>query len=177
MFTREITFDPAFDKRDPDPKKNYGIHGVTMRAILKGEHGAVQFVLYTNWQLPHVTAEKFQREYEPINGDPHWMERPQPSDLGYHSPVPRYDGQAETSDCCDYLDGKPCYYDGSSLNAKPVFDRLLAEGSKGLWEALEAYYARIFEAEPKPTEEKTWDETGGFGEVLSVFKKAVDNAS
>jgi hypothetical protein len=175
MFTREIVFDPAFDKRDPDPKKNYGIHGVTLRFILKGELGVVCFVLYTNWQLPHITAEKQMRQYEAIGGDPHWMERPQPVDLGYHSPVPRYEGQ-EPREACDYLDGKPCYFDGSGLNAQPVFERLLAEGDKGVWDALEAYYARVFEAEAKPTGEKTWDEVPGFGEVLSELKKVVDNA-
>ena len=56
MFTKEITIAPAYDKRNIDPKKNYGgIHGCEMRFVLKGECGAVQFVLYTNWQLPHLT--------------------------------------------------------------------------------------------------------------------------
>lgn len=42
----EIT--PAWDKRDPDPKKNYGIHGCELRMYLKGELGTVQFIVYTN---------------------------------------------------------------------------------------------------------------------------------
>lgn len=28
---------------------------------------------------------------------------------------------------CPYLDGKPCYYDGSGLNAEPVFDILVKD--------------------------------------------------
>lgn len=29
---QEITqFTPAYDKRDPDPKKNFGVHGVSLR--------------------------------------------------------------------------------------------------------------------------------------------------
>ena len=51
-----VKFYPAFDRRK-DPKGNYGIHGVDMRMILKGDKGAVQFVLYTNWHLPHVQEE------------------------------------------------------------------------------------------------------------------------
>src|SRR5690554_1678397 len=56
-----VTFEPAWDKRDPNPAKNYGVHGVELRMVLKGEKGAVQFVLYTGWQLPHVTKENDER--------------------------------------------------------------------------------------------------------------------
>jgi hypothetical protein len=57
VLERITEFAPAFDKRDPDPKKNYGIHGVDLRMVLKGEEGAVQFVLFTGWMLPHVAKE------------------------------------------------------------------------------------------------------------------------
>ncbi len=49
IMQREITMTPAYDKRDPDPSKNYGVHGVNIVYVLKGKLGAVQFVLYTNW--------------------------------------------------------------------------------------------------------------------------------
>lgn len=44
--TREriVEFTPAFDKRSSDPSKDYGIHGVDMRMVLKGENAATQFV-------------------------------------------------------------------------------------------------------------------------------------
>lgn len=143
-FARTIEFLPAWDRRSPDPKKNYGIHGAEILFLLKGPDGAVQFRLFTQWQLPEVTREKMHHPYDPIGGDFHWMERPMPADLGYHSPVPRYDGQDILTDECIALDGKPCYYDGSSLNAEPVFERLLREGHDGVWAALEAYYTRTF---------------------------------
>src|SRR5215467_3220628 len=85
---RIVTFEPAYDKRHPDPKKNYGIHGVTLRMVLKGPEGAVQFVLYTNWQLPHVT-----KEWEDRPDSPQTLWKPLPADLGYHSPKPMYEGQ------------------------------------------------------------------------------------
>lgn len=93
---QEITeFYPAYDKRDPDPKKNYGIHGVNLRMVLKGPLGAVQFLLFTNWQLPHITKEKHERV---LSGkvDESWLRvlfEPMPADLGYHSPKPLYEGQ------------------------------------------------------------------------------------
>lgn len=142
-FTKEILFHPAYDKRNPEPSKNYGIHGVTLTFLLKGPLGATQFVLYTNWQLPHVEKEQehrvVDREY------PHLMCKPMPADLGYHSPIPIYDGQTTVRGACEWLDGKPCYYDGSSLNAERIFDVLRAEGHEGVWRELEEYYRDTFE--------------------------------
>lgn len=142
-----VTFSPAFDKRDPNPSKNYGIHGVDLRMVLKGDKGAVQFVLYTNWHLPHVQEELNQKV---IGQDKIYISailNPQPADLGYHSPAPRYEGQSICSQSCEYLDGKPCYYDGSGLNAEKIYEVLLKEGSDGVWKELENYYKELFESE------------------------------
>ncbi len=132
-FRREISFEPAYDWRD----KNGGIHGVNLRFLLTGPEGAVQFVLYTNWQLPEVMKELEARPN-------HSLCHPMPADLGYHSPVPRYVGQEIMTIDCECLGGKPCYYDGSSFNARPVYERLLREGDAGVWAALEDYYKETF---------------------------------
>ena len=141
--TREIKIHPAFDKRDKDPLKNCGIHGCDLRFLLKGPKGVVQFVIFTNWQLPHVTEEFIQK---PIKDriDIKIRYLPMPADLGYHSLVPMYEGQTGRANC-EYLDGKTCYYDGSSLSAEPIYDILLREGSDGVWKALEKYYKELFE--------------------------------
>jgi hypothetical protein len=72
---------------------------------------------------------------------------PYPADLGYHSPVPMYEGQDDFTQSCPVLGGKPCYYDGSALNADKIFDVLRAEGHEGVWRELEAYYNRTFNKE------------------------------
>ena len=139
-FKREIRFYPAFDKRDPDSSKNYGIHGVEMRFLLMGDKGAVQFVLYTNWHLPHVMEEleaKQNRAYNPF--------KPLPADLGYHSLKPMYDGHPVTTGSCEYLDGKPCYYDGSGLNAEDIFRILVSQGGEAVWVQMEYYYHELFD--------------------------------
>lgn len=123
---RIVKFTPAFDRRDPDPSKNYGIHGVEMAMALKGDLGAVQFVLYTNWHLPHV---------RPTLSDL----SPLPADLGYHSPRPRYEGQQAVTEECRYVGGV-CYYGGSSLRARDVFELLVREGDEAVWQLLESYY-------------------------------------
>lgn len=141
--TREIKFRPAFDKRHADPKKNYGIHGVDMLWILKGPVGAVQFLVFTGWHLPHIIAEWEQDAKEhPVTGK-QLMCQPIPADLGYHSPTPVYDGQQCNE--CDLLPGKKCYYDGSGLNAEPVFKLLVEKGDEAVWKFLEDYYRDIFD--------------------------------
>jgi len=132
-------FSPAFDRRDPDPHKDCGVHGVELRMVLKGEHGAVQFVLYTNWYLPHVTEESRAR----MTPDNYFLFEPLPADLGYHSPAPMWEGQYSRPDC-PYLDGKPCYYDGSGLAAEEIYKVLVEKGSDAVWEELEKYYVETF---------------------------------
>lgn len=127
-FERITTLEPAYDLRD----KDCGVGAVTLRMVLKGKEGAVQFVLYTGWYPKTATHI------------PDSMCKPQPADLGYHSPSPRYDGQDVIQEDCEYLNGKPCYYDGSGLNAYEAYDILLKKGSKGVWKFLEGYYNDIF---------------------------------
>lgn len=135
-FDRAVRFYPAFDKRNDDPAKNYGIHCVDVGFFLKGPLGVVQFTLFSGWHLPHV-ADELERKSPTLR-------YPMATDLGYHSPTPRYEGQTVMRDKCDLL-GCACYYDGSSLNAEPVLDRLLREGDKGVWAALEDFYHNVFE--------------------------------
>lgn len=125
---------PAFDER----KNGYGIHGVEMRWVVVGEEGAVQFLLYTNWHLKHV-RESFEK-----HGDiPFGLAQPLPADLGYHSRRPRYPAQKIQSENCEYLKG-PCYYDGSGLQARVVFELLVAKGGEALWKFLENRYEILF---------------------------------
>lgn len=144
---RLIEMSPAWDRRDPDPRKDYGIHGVDMRFVLKGEKGATQFLLYTGWILPETIGvsdimnypDQLKRHYEGRGYSPLM-----PADLGYHSLTPMYESQSSYD--CEYVEGGKCYYDGSSLNAYGVFESLLREGSEGVWRELEDYYTSLWES-------------------------------
>lgn len=141
-FKREIVMRPAYDKRDPDPSKNYGIHGVDMAFYLTGEKGTIQFVVYTNWQLRHV-QEEMDRKHD-MSEDGRWLHsfcHPQPADIGYHSPVPKYEGQDPITSKCSFIQGD-CYYDGSSLSAEPIYWKLVEGGSDAVWKELEGWYER-----------------------------------
>ena len=141
---RKIDISPAWAKRE----KGCGIHGCEMRFVLMGKLGAVQFLVFTNWHLPEVQDELLDRPSDKSHVEEkfriHALFSPMPADLGYHSPKPKYDGQESTSEKCPYLDGKPCYYDGSGLNAEPVYEILVREGSDGVWKRLEEYYVQVF---------------------------------
>jgi hypothetical protein len=145
MFQRIVKFYPAYDRRDPNPSKNHGVHGVNLLMLLKGDKGCIQFMLSTNWMLPHVQAEQDRKHLK--NTDKLVLEcfyHPRPWDLGYHSYIPMYEGQTAINSC-EWLDGKPCYYDGSSLEADRIYKVLLAEGDEGVWKALEEEYRYRFE--------------------------------
>jgi len=134
---REIIVKPAFDKRDPNPSKNYGIHGAEMIFILTGDKGAISFTLFTNWYLPHVDSELRNARRNKPECD--FMFRPQGADISYHSIIQRYEGQTPVEKC-QYLDGKPCYCDGSGLSAEPIGELLITEGSEAVWKELERWY-------------------------------------
>ena len=133
-----IEWHAAYDKRDPDPSKNYGVHGVDMRWYVRGENGVVQFVIYTNWHLPHIIEEQMS--------DHHRGSRcqPMPADIGYHSLAPQYESQTSLMDECPLLNNRPCYYDGSTMHAETVFKLLIEEGGDAVWEYLDEYYVRTF---------------------------------
>jgi hypothetical protein len=138
---RRVDIAPAFDKRHADPTKNYGIHGCDLRMYLIGPRGTVQFVVYTNWMLPHVRAEQHARTKAGDVSDVALRRTYDPTgaDVGFHSPAPMWEGQRETASKCEFVGG-PCYYDGSSLAAEEMLTVLIAEGSDAVWALMEERY-------------------------------------
>ena len=140
-FEKEIRFQPAFDERSVDPNKNYGVNGVEIIFLLKGPHGAVQFILSTNWQLPHVQKETDARQ--PLPDMPYLFHQPMAVDLGYHAKNPIREGQKLFRENCEFTGGA-CYYDGSGLAAEHIFNILREEGDKGVWREMGIYYRAVF---------------------------------
>lgn len=88
----------------------------------------------------------FSPSYDCIVRQP-WMA----FDLGYHSPVPLYEGQSPMSDC-HLLPGRACFYDGSGLMADTPWRLLREEGDAAVWKHLEDYYADTFSGVDLPAE-------------------------
>lgn len=125
-----------FDMRDPDPSKNYGIHGLDIWFILKGPKGAVQYAVTFPVYLPHIDKSDWKYDWNQIRG----------FDVGYHSLTPMFDGQQKMR--CQHLEGGQCYYDGSVLQAddwtKIIFAARGVQPEKVIWEMLEDEYRDRF---------------------------------
>lgn len=129
--------------------------GSSLCMSLAGPEGAVSFTVSLGWYLPGaIKGASPYGQGLPGDGRQHlgWECHAfdsleislMPTDLGYHSPKPMYEGQSKMEGKCELVEGGVCYYDGSGLNAYPVMKRLVAEGEDGVWAALTDYYVETF---------------------------------
>jgi hypothetical protein len=133
---REIYLSAAWDKRSPEPSKNYGIHGCEWVFVVRRNDCAISWrVMSTDWYLPHVRKELEAKRSSPMHL-PDGL-----GDLGYHSHKPTYPEQMSMHKC-DWLGGKPCYYDGSGLQSNELFDRVVADPTL-LWQELESRLEKL----------------------------------
>jgi len=138
-----VKFLPAWDKRNSTPNKDFGINSVRIYFCIKGEKGAIQFVLATGWNLPHVKKEFLGK----TNNDLF----PLAMDVSYHSPVPMYDGQQPISSTCELLGDKTCYCGGSGSEVEKYLEALIEHGSDRVWDMLIDEYCHRFNVEKEET--------------------------
>jgi hypothetical protein len=141
-----IKFKCRWDKEGckPGAGGSHGIHGLDITFYATGDKGVVQFALSTGWKP--VAVDKNNRFGLVPGMDKETAHlHPLPTDLGYHSPKPMYEGHDALTDKCDVLGGKKCYYDGSGLNANDAYYTLINGGDKELWKFLDQYYLCVFE--------------------------------
>ena len=133
-----LTLRAPFDKRNSIPSKDYGIHGMELRMVVRRSNNCTQFVAYLPVYLPHVTKELWGKpysEYNPFEG--------MGADVGYHASSPQYEDQTPM-DYCDLLKGGRCYYDGSGLRADEWYKIFLEKGLNEIWKMLETDWEERF---------------------------------
>lgn len=152
---RKLIFIPAFDRTDPDPKKDYGVGCLELLFMVMGEKGVVQLQLLTQWYLPHVMKRRLEwlkRDVRMGKEDfllEHFIE-PNPIDLCYFSLVRNNEDETFFEEGLSYLGNIPYYYgykyyDDEQRVAKEVaFRKLVDEGDEALWKYLEDYYVEVF---------------------------------
>jgi hypothetical protein len=147
---RRIEFEVGYDHRafpEACGGGGHGCHGMTLRFILAGPAGAVQWAAAMpncypgNVSHGSIAATRVG-SIVPIEA-PEAIGDGYATDLGYHSPAPHYDDQTRM-DHCHLLPQGYCYYDGSALNAEPVLEAFLAHGPHAVWAALARYYSELF---------------------------------
>jgi len=121
---RTIQFRPAFNRRHPDPAKDYGIGAVLMVFILHGPDGAAQYIVNTGWYLPGLGADAKGEGFS----------------INYHAKQPNYEGQPASDEACPWTGG-PCYCDGSALAGEKLFHEFVRRGEEVVWAELEEWYA------------------------------------
>ena len=122
----------------PGSGGSHGRHGMVIRFLSKGPHGAAQFILNTGWMPQSVKAGGIGTEEIRILGL-----KPYPVGLGYHSKTRMHDGQEPIDDGCEFCDGRPCYYYPGS-NGSDAMYALVNGGDEALWRFLDAYYMFLF---------------------------------
>ena len=145
---RRISFRVGYNHADMGC--GHGKHGMEMRFTLIGPDGAtVWAVCMTNWYPGNYTDFIELNATEPISAIPIGNSKLGDAmawDLGYHSPVPTYEGQDEylPRQNCHLLPDGYCYYDGSGLNAMPVLKAFIEHGPMAVWAALARYYGELW---------------------------------
>lgn len=137
---RWLTARAAYDLRDPNPSKNYGIHGMEFTFGVRRGNLCVTWTLMPDWYLPHVRCEVDRRQKRSLFGGL--------GSIDYHSPTQFYEGQ-EPIQGCEYTGGD-CYCDGSGLGARDLFDKWTANPDV-MWQELEQ---RLKDCEMRVQEEK-----------------------
>ncbi len=117
-FRRMTEIAPRFSE-SPNSQKD------ELTVLLFGTKGTVQ---YKAWTMPYAGEDAFL-----------------PVDKGYHSPRPLFEEQEVIEDSCRYLEGLPCYYDGSGYGANLLTRNYQLHGLDAFWAEMEEYYRYQFE--------------------------------
>lgn len=123
---RRLRLQPCYDLRAHP--KNHGIHALEFEWSVSRSNFAIVWRLFTDWwsqDLRENWLSRFGKSDLPDGL----------GDLGYHSPVPMYEGQWSTEGCV-HTGGGRCYYDGSVMQSSEMFELPVNDPAE-LWPELE----------------------------------------
>lgn len=124
-----FTMTSAFEARDPDPSKDYGIGAVRMSFYVRGPLGCIVWDLSTGWYLPDVAKRIGPQE-------------PSPGAIEFHGAQPSYEGQESREDCL-LVPGGHCFWDVGYIIGEEPYEALVREGDQGLYRVLGEWYFRL----------------------------------
>lgn len=125
-----IFLTPAFEARDPDPHKDYGIGGVHMTFAERRGDMVIDCSFFTDWHLPNVQKRLANKS------DNYYSLKPMCNGIYWHRPARTSEYQSHSRDCA--LRGGNCFgYVGSALYGDKITERLLSEGGSGVWDEID----------------------------------------
>lgn len=122
-YQRTITTRGAYDQRDSNPSRDYGISGVTITFALIGKDRALDWDLLTDCFLPH-TNKRLRKVGRSHGG-------PTAGGVGFHYSEEQYEGMM-SSETCTLLDGR-CFYDTGFLIGDEVYRAWAYGGIDGVF--------------------------------------------
>jgi len=153
----KILFLPAFDRTDPDPKKNYGVGDLGIKFLVIGNKGIVEFDLSTNWYFDYVMDRRVEwiKDLVQQKKENFLIKHvlcPKPMDLCYYSSVKVFEDDCYFENGLHFLENKSLVYYGykymdekENMVAHDVaYWRLIKQGEDALWQYLEEYYYEVF---------------------------------
>lgn len=156
-FTLILESRPAYDRRDPNPARNYGIGSVTLHFTLVGPKGAVSWQLLTGWMPTSVLAERFGmvsstgKAYAHLArgsaADAFGHSLPDAGEVAWHHPEPHRLGAEPQK--CPYLPAGLCYNDVGYTAGEAILEGLLKGGVTAVWDLLAEHYRHTFEPAPR----------------------------
>lgn len=120
---------------------------MTIEFFLKGPAGAIQWTIGTDWGIATVREHMAKFSWSQWDNP----RKPKGWSLSYHAFEPQWEGQTAMKEHCEVLNGKRCYWNGSSVNGKALVEGFLAGGTKWLWSKLAECYRAIFEGGEWPS--------------------------
>lgn len=143
VLKREIIIHSAYDRRNEDPSKDYGIGACRIFFVVSGKKGAITVNFGTNWYLPSTVTEYKQVG---VRGRIVDLEKESSPITFYswdiHSKKKMYLGQKKMK-ACEFVKGG-CYCDGSCSKSEQYLTLLLQNGSNAVLDQLEKDYKDYF---------------------------------
>jgi len=156
----KILFFPAFDRTDPDPKKNYGVGDLNIKFLVIGNKGIVEFDLSTNWYFDYVMDGRVEWIKDLVRqGKENFLIKhvlsPYLLDVCYYSPIELSEDDCYFENGLNYLEDKSLVYYGYKYIIENEFEDkiwttdyvlklLIEQGDMAVWNYLEKYYHEIF---------------------------------
>jgi hypothetical protein len=136
MFTHQIVFSPAWDKRDPNPSKNYGVHGVHITFTIRKDGEGLTFSIGTNWHLPHVQLETDNRPSD--SRFPFLFHKPLAFGVDIHLKTKPNEYSPHREHC--EVTGGECWSKGSALLGEEFLQTLIEKGDEALFRRMELQF-------------------------------------
>jgi hypothetical protein len=137
ILEHKVFFSPAFDKRDPNPSKNYGIGSVRIHFFVKGEKGGIEWTVSTGMFLKKTHAEWLINFPKSEEGDGIGHE------IAYHAKKKQHEGQEKHNGDCTLTDLPYCYNDAGFCAGGELYEKFVEQGEEIVWKTLEEWHREL----------------------------------